>query len=61
VLSIIFGHHDYVMMMVYSGSSLELYPEKSYLYLFPEIIVLRKVHRLSIYFPTRMHDSCKLH
>jgi hypothetical protein len=55
-----FGHHDDAMMMVNSGSSLELYPEKSYLYLFPEITVLRKVRRLAIHLPARMHDSRRL-
>ena len=56
-----FGHHDDVLMMVYSGSSLELSPEKSYLHLFPEITFLRKVRRLPIHLPTRMHDSHRLH
>jgi hypothetical protein len=55
-----FGHHDDVLMMVYSGSSLELSPEKSYLHLFPKITFLRNVHRLLVYFPTRMNDSRKL-
>jgi hypothetical protein len=55
-----FGLHDYVLMMVYSGSSLKLSPKKSYLHLFPEITVLRKVHRLSIHLPARMHDSRRL-
>jgi hypothetical protein len=55
-----FGHHDDVLMMVYSGSSLELSPEKSYLHLFPEITVLRKVRRLPIHLPARMHDSRRL-
>jgi hypothetical protein len=55
-----FGHHDDVMMMVNSGSSLELFPEKSYLCLFLENIVLRKVRRLSIHFPARMHDSRRM-
>jgi hypothetical protein len=32
-----FGRHDDVLMMVYSGSSLEVSPEKSYFHLFPEI------------------------
>ena len=32
-----FRCHDDVLMMVYSSSSLELSPEKSYLHLFPEI------------------------
>ena len=55
-----FGRHDDVLIMVYSSSSLELSPEKSYLYLFPEITVLRKVRRLPIHLPTRMHDSRRL-
>jgi hypothetical protein len=55
-----FGHHDDVLMMVYSGSSLELSPEKSYLHLFPEITVLRKVRRLVIHLPARMYDSRRL-
>jgi hypothetical protein len=55
-----FGHHDDVLMMVYSGSSLELSPEKSYLHLFPEITFLRKVRRLPIHLPARMHDSRRL-
>jgi hypothetical protein len=56
-----FGRRDDVMMMVYLGSSLELYHKKSYLYLFPEITVLRKVRRLSIYLPARMNDYRKMH
>jgi hypothetical protein len=56
-----FGRHDFVLMMVYSGSSLELYPKKSYLHLFPKITFLRKVHRMSIHLPARMHDSRRLH
>ena len=55
-----FGHHDDGLMMVYSGSSLELSPEQSYLHLFPEITFLRKVRRLPIHLPTRMHDSRRL-
>ena len=55
-----FGRHDDVMMMVNLGSSLELFPEKSYLCLFPEITFLREVRRLSIYLPARMHDSRRL-
>jgi hypothetical protein len=55
-----FGHHDDVWMMVYSGSSSELSPEKSYFLLFPEISFLKEVHRLLVYFPTRMHDSHRL-
>jgi hypothetical protein len=55
-----FGHHDDVLMMVYSGSSLKLSPEKSYLHLFPEITFLRTVRRLLVYLPTRMHDSHRL-
>jgi hypothetical protein len=55
-----FGHHDDVLMIVYSGSSLELFPEKSYLHLFPEITFLRTIHRLLVYLPTRMHDSHRL-
>ena len=55
-----FGRHDDVLMMVYSDSSLELSPEKSYLHLFPEIIILRKVRRLPIHLPARMHDSRRL-
>jgi hypothetical protein len=55
-----FGHHDDVLMMVYSGSSLELSPEKSYLHLFPEITFLRNVRRLLVYLPARMHDSRRL-
>jgi hypothetical protein len=55
-----FGHHDDVLMMVYSGSSLELSPEKSYLHLFPEITFLRTVRRLLVYLPARMHDSRRL-
>jgi hypothetical protein len=55
-----FGHHDDVLMMVYSGSSLELSPEKSYLHLFPEITFLRKVRRLLIHLPMRMHGSRRL-
>jgi hypothetical protein len=55
-----FGHHDDVLMMVYSGSSLELFPEKSYLHLFPEITFLRTVRRLLVYLPARMHDSRRL-
>jgi hypothetical protein len=56
-----FGRHDDVLMMVYSGSSLELSLEKSYLHLFPEITFLRKVRRLPIHLPARMHGSCRLH
>jgi hypothetical protein len=55
-----FGHHDDVLIMVYSGYSLEPSPEKSYLHLFSEITFLRKVRRLLIHLPTRMHDSRKL-
>jgi hypothetical protein len=55
-----FGHHDDVLIMVYSSSSLELSPKKSYLYLFPKITVFRKVHRLPIHLPTRMNDSRRL-
>ena len=55
-----FGRHDDVLMMVYSGSSLELYPEKSYLHFFLEITFLRKVRRLLIHLPARMHDSRRL-
>jgi hypothetical protein len=55
-----FGHHDDVLMMVYSGSSLELFPKKSYLHLFPEIIFLRTICRLLVYLPVRMHDSRRL-
>jgi hypothetical protein len=55
-----FGQHDDVLMMVYSSSSLELSPEKIYLHLFPEIIFLRIVRKLLVYFPTRMHDSHRL-
>jgi hypothetical protein len=55
-----FGRHDDVLIMVYSSSSLELSPEKSYLHLFPEITVLRKVRRLLIHLPARMHDSRRL-
>jgi len=55
-----FGRHDYVLMMVYSGSSLELYPEKSYLHLFLEITFLRTVRRLLVYLPMRIHDSRRL-
>jgi hypothetical protein len=55
-----FGHRDDVLIMVYSISSLELSPEKGYLYLFPEITVLRKVRRLPIHLPVRMHDSRRL-
>ena len=55
-----FGRHDDVLMMMYSRSSLELSPEKSYLHLFLEITILRKVHRLPIHLPTRMHDSRRL-
>jgi hypothetical protein len=55
-----FGRHDDVLMMVYSGSSLELSPKKSYLHLFPEITFLRKVRRLPIHLPARMHDSRRL-
>jgi hypothetical protein len=55
-----FGRHDDVLRMVYSGSSLELSPEKSYLHLFPEITFFRKVRRLPIHLPTRMHDSHRL-
>jgi hypothetical protein len=55
-----FGHHDDVLMMVYSGSSLELSPEKSYLHLFPEITFLRTVRRLLVYLSARMHDSHRL-
>jgi hypothetical protein len=56
-----FGHHDDVMMMEKSSSSLEHFPEKSYLCLLPEIIFLREVRRLPIYLPARMHDSRRLH
>jgi hypothetical protein len=56
----VFGHHDDVLMMVYSGSSLELSPEKSYLHLFPEITFLRTVRRPLVYLPARMHDSRRL-
>jgi hypothetical protein len=55
-----FGHHDDVLMMVYSGSSLELSPEKIYLHLFLEITFLKTVRRLLVYLPTRMHDSRRL-
>ena len=55
-----FGCHDDVLMMVYSGSSLEISPEKSYLHLFPEITFLRTIRRLLVYLPTRMHDSRRL-
>jgi hypothetical protein len=55
-----FGHHDDVLIMVYSVSSLELSPEKSYFLIFPEISFLRKVRRMPIYFPARMHDSRRL-
>jgi hypothetical protein len=55
-----FGHHDDVLMMVYSGSSLKLSPEKSYLHLFPEITFLRKVRRLPIHLPARIYDSRRL-
>jgi hypothetical protein len=55
-----FGHHDDVWMMVYSGSSSELSPEKSYFLLFPEISFLKEVCRLLVYLPTRMHDSRRL-
>jgi hypothetical protein len=43
-----FGHHDDVLIMVHSGSSLELSPEKSYFLLFPEISFLKKVRRLLV-------------
>jgi hypothetical protein len=52
--------HDDVLMMVYSRSSLELSPEKSYLHLFPEITFFRTVRRLLVYLPARMHDSRRL-
>jgi hypothetical protein len=55
-----FGCHDDVLIMVYSGSSLELSPEKSYLHLFPEITFLRTVRRLLVYLPARMNDSRRL-
>jgi hypothetical protein len=55
-----FGHHDDVLMMVYSSSLLALSPEKSYIHLFPEITVLKKVHRLVIHLPARMYDSRRL-
>jgi hypothetical protein len=55
-----FGRHDDVLMMVYSGSSLELSREKSYLHLFLEITFFRNVRRLLVYLPTRMHDSRRL-
>jgi hypothetical protein len=55
-----FGHHDDVLIMVYSGSSLELSPEKSYLHLFPEITFLRIVRMLLVYLPARMNDSRRL-
>jgi hypothetical protein len=55
-----FGRHDDVLIMVYSISSLELSPEKSYLHLFSEITVLRKVRRLSIHLPVRMYHSHRL-
>jgi hypothetical protein len=55
-----FGHRDDVLMMVYLGSSLELFPEKSYLHLFLEITFLRTVRRLLVYLPARMHDSRRL-
>ena len=55
-----FGRHDDVLIMVYSVSSLELSPEKSYLHFFSEITVLRKVRRLPIHLPARMHDSRRL-
>jgi hypothetical protein len=55
-----FGHHDDVLMMVYSGSSLELFPEKSYFQLFLEITILRTVRRLLVYLPARMYDSRRL-
>jgi hypothetical protein len=56
-----FGCHNDVMMMEKSSSSLEHFPEKSYLCLLPEIILLREVRRLPIYLPARMHDSRRLH
>ena len=56
-----FGCRDDVMMMEKLGSSLEPFPEKSYLCLFPEIIFLREVRRLPIYFPARIYDSRRLH
>ena len=55
-----FGHHDDLLMMVYSGSSLELSPEKIYLHFFPKITFLRKVRRLPIHLPARMYDSRRL-
>jgi hypothetical protein len=55
-----FGHYDDVLMMVYSGSSLALSPEKSYLHLFPEITFFRTICRPLVYFPVRMHDSHRL-
>ena len=55
-----FGRHDDVLLMVYSSSSLELSPEKSYLHLFLEITFLRNVRRLLVYLPARMHDSRRL-
>jgi hypothetical protein len=56
-----FGCHADVMMMENSSSSLEHFPEKSYLCLLPKIIFLREVRRLLIYLPARMPDSCRLH
>jgi hypothetical protein len=55
-----FGHHDDVLMMVYSGSLLELFPEKSYLHLFQKITFLRTVPRMLVYLPTRRHDSRRM-
>jgi hypothetical protein len=43
-----FGRHDDVLIMVHSGSSLELSPEKSYFLLFPKISFLKKVRRLLV-------------
>jgi hypothetical protein len=55
-----FGHHDDVMMMEKSSSSLEHFPEKSCICLLPEIILLREVRRLLIDLPARIPDSRRL-
>jgi hypothetical protein len=55
-----FGHHDDVLMMVYSGSSQELSPEKNLFSSLPENSFLKTVCRLLVYLPARMHDSRRL-
>ena len=55
-----FGLHDDVLIMVYSGSSLELSPEKKLISSLPKNSFLETVRRLLVYLPTRMYDSHRL-